>query len=124
MRIGLGSMPILQNQFHNLDLDLVNGKGKGKAIDFDAAFAAVEKEQMEALTSKLEQSRLIEVQGETPENAKALESDFQRSLRPLLHVCKTNPSSLIGSGRISTAGVKVIRQWTNLLNGRRSLTRS
>ena len=90
MRIGLGSMPILQNQFQNLDLDLVNGKGKGKAIDFDAAFAVVEKEQMDALTSKLEQSTLIEVQRETPDNAEALESDFQRSLRPLLHVCKTN----------------------------------
>jgi hypothetical protein len=94
MRMGLGSMPILQNQFQNLHLDLVNGKGKGKAIDFDAAFAAVEKERIEALTSKLKQSRLTEVQGETPDKAEALESEFQRSVRPLPHACKNNPSSL------------------------------
>jgi len=94
---GLGSMPMLQNQFQNMDL--VHGKGKGKAIDFDAAFAAVEKERMEALTSKLEQSRVTEVQRETPEKAEALESDFQRSVHPLLHVCKNNPLILVESGR-------------------------
>jgi hypothetical protein len=49
---------------------------------------------MEALTSKLEQANIVEVQGETPEKAEALESDFQRSVCPLLHVCKTNSSSL------------------------------
>jgi len=80
--MGLGSMPMHQNQFQNLDV--ANGKGKGKAIDFDAAFAAAEKERMEALASQLEQSRIVEVQAETPEKAEALESDFQRSPRPLL----------------------------------------
>ena len=39
MSMGLGSMPMLQNQFK--DLDVVNGKGKGKVINFDAAFAAI-----------------------------------------------------------------------------------
>ncbi len=91
-RMGLGSIPMLQNQFKSLDV--VSGKGKGKAIDFDAAFAAVEKERMEALTSKLEQSGIVEAQGETPEKAEALESDFQKSVRLLVHVCKTNFSSL------------------------------
>lgn len=92
MRMGLGSMPMLQNQFKNLDV--INGKGKGKAIDFDAAFAAVEKERMEALTSKLEQSGIVEAQGGVTEKAEALESDFQKSVRRLVHVCKTNFSSL------------------------------
>ena len=86
MRMGLGSMSMPQNHFQKLHL--VNGKGKGKAIDFDAAFTAVEKERMEALTSKLEQSRIVEVQGETPEKPGALESDFQKSVRPVVHVCK------------------------------------
>ena len=92
MRMGLGSVSMLQNQFQ--DSHVVNGKGKGKAIDFDAAFAAVEKERMEALTSKLEQSRIVEVQGETPEKAGGLESDFQKSVRPVVHVYKTNSSFL------------------------------
>ena len=83
-------MSMLQNQFQNLHV--VNGKGKGKAIDFDAAFAAVEKERMEALTSKLEQSRIVEVQGETPEKAGGLESDFQKSVRPVVRVYMTNSS--------------------------------
>ena len=80
--MGLGSMPMLQNRFQNLDV--VNGKGKGKAIDFDAAFAAAfaaaEKERMDALTSKLEQAKIVEVQGETSEEAVAVESDFQKSV--------------------------------------------
>lgn len=74
--MGLGSMPMLQNHFQNLDM--VGGKGKGKAIDFDAAFAAAEKEQMEARASKLERASIVEVQDETPEKDEALESDFQR----------------------------------------------
>ena len=92
MRMGLGSVSMLQNQFQNSHV--VNGKGKGKAIDFDAAFAAAEKERMEVLTSKLEQSGIVEVQGETPEKAGALESDFQKSVRPVVLVYKTDSSFL------------------------------
>jgi hypothetical protein len=77
MGLGLGRM---QNRFQNLDA--VNGKGKGKAIDFDTAFAAAEKERMEALTSKLEQANIVEVQGETPDEAEAVASDFQKSVCP------------------------------------------
>jgi len=76
MTMGLGSRPMLQNHFQNLEI--VNGKGKGKAIDFDAAFAAAEEQRMEELTSELERAIIAKVQGETSEQAEALESDFQR----------------------------------------------
>ena len=93
MRLGVGSMPMLQSHFQNLDI--VNGKGKGKVIDFEAAFAAAEKERMEVLTSRLERANIVEVQRETSEKTEALESDFQRYVDiPLSVFRKTNRLSL------------------------------
>jgi hypothetical protein len=80
MGMGMGSMPMLHNQFQNLGVG--KGKGKEKAVDFDAAFAVAEKERIEALTSKLEQAKIVEVHDETPEKVEAVDSDFQKSVDP------------------------------------------
>lgn len=115
MRMGPGSIPMLQNHFQNLEI--VNGKGKGKAVDFEAAFAAAEKERMEALTSKLEQARIVDVQGETSEKAEVLESDFQRSVcvprstfaRLTLYLCRV--WNELNSQRESDATMDKLAAW-------------